>query len=372
MDIPVKPRVLIADDSRIVRATLIKQIEGMFEFREALNGEEAWETLLIDPNIRVVITDLTMPKLDGYGLLQRIRASKIGRIRSLPVVVVSGSDEAAERERARAAGANDLVTKGIGTAQLLSRLDILSKLMTTQQDFERGLRTLAEHASPGLGLLSEEDLRTQVEPIMASAARQKRNFVILDVCIASKVAMTMNETAASMPVAIVDAVGPLLRRTVRQTDYVARTGPARYTLAAGSINFDSARAFAERVCRAIAAADFGQKSNPDITAACGMASLIGEGFDPAVTTLHAMVERAHARACLGLENQITGVIGPQEETVLKEGRRAGHEPSPGTPDLATLLQWIKDGRQPEVLPYIDRLSVELRSLVDLLLQQAQH
>ena len=92
-DIPVKPRVLIADDSRIVRAMLIKHIEGMFEFREALDGEQAWETLLLDQSIRVVITDLTMPKLDGYGLLQRIRTSKIARIRNIPVVVVSGSDE---------------------------------------------------------------------------------------------------------------------------------------------------------------------------------------------------------------------------------------------------------------------------------------
>src|SRR3569833_161370 len=96
-DISVKPRVLIADDSRIVRATLIKHIEGMFEFREALDGEQAWEMLLLDPGIRVVITDLTMPKLDGYGLLRRIRTSKVSRIRDIPVVVVSGSDEEQER-----------------------------------------------------------------------------------------------------------------------------------------------------------------------------------------------------------------------------------------------------------------------------------
>ena len=42
-DISLKPRILIADDSRIVRATLIKHIEGMFEFREALDGEQAEE-----------------------------------------------------------------------------------------------------------------------------------------------------------------------------------------------------------------------------------------------------------------------------------------------------------------------------------------
>ncbi|MGB6056113.1 MAG: response regulator, partial [Burkholderiaceae bacterium] len=127
-ELRVKPRVLIADDSRIVRATLIKHIDGLFEFREAVDGEQAWATLLADSGIRVLITDLMMPKLDGYGLLRRIRACAIDRIRELPVIVISGSDQLEERERARAAGATDLITKGVATAQLLSRLDALARL----------------------------------------------------------------------------------------------------------------------------------------------------------------------------------------------------------------------------------------------------
>ncbi len=171
-----KPRVLIADDSRIVRATLIKHIQGMFEFREALDGEEAWETLLIDPSIRVVITDLTMPKLDGYGLLKRIRSSEITRIRTIPVVVVSGSDEAAERNRAKSAGATDLITKGIGTAQFLSRLEILSKLAHTQKDFERSLEVLVLNApdSPPMALTASSVLEEQAEEMLATAVQPAR------------------------------------------------------------------------------------------------------------------------------------------------------------------------------------------------------
>jgi two-component system cell cycle response regulator len=125
---PIRPRILIADDSRAVRAVLLKRIERKFDFREAVDGEQAWEVLLEDDGIRAVISDLTMPRLDGYGLLRRIRGSELARIRELPVVVVSGSDQAEERERAKAAGANDLITKGIDSAQLLSRLDILTRL----------------------------------------------------------------------------------------------------------------------------------------------------------------------------------------------------------------------------------------------------
>jgi len=125
--VSLKPRVLIADDSRIVRTALIRRIGDGFEFREALDGEQAWEMLLLDPSIRVVITDLTMPKLDGYGLLDRIRNSRVRRIREVPVVVISGSDEQDEHARAKAAGATDLITKGIAAPHLLARLQVLSR-----------------------------------------------------------------------------------------------------------------------------------------------------------------------------------------------------------------------------------------------------
>lgn len=117
----MRPTVLITDDSRLVRATLIKHIEGMFGFREAFDGEDAWEALLVDPAIKVVITDLTMPRLDGYGLLRRIRSSKSSRIRNIPVMVISGSNEQEDRKRAKDAGATDICTNGLPGAPRLPR-----------------------------------------------------------------------------------------------------------------------------------------------------------------------------------------------------------------------------------------------------------
>jgi PleD family two-component response regulator len=246
----------------------------MFEFREALNGEEAWETLLIDPNIRVVITDLTMPKLDGYGLLTRIRSSEISRIRSLPVVVVSGSDEQAERDKAKAAGATDLITKGIGTAQLLSRLELLSKLVNTQREFERSLEILAKNVNsqPALQLTSAATLEAQAEKMLTNALRGRKNFVMLNVMVGLKHS-ELEGQAASPPATVVHAIGQLLQRTIRQTDKVAKTGDAEFTLVTGSIHFDSARNFAQRICRAIANANMVKDDRMSFIASCGMASL---------------------------------------------------------------------------------------------------
>lgn len=383
-EISLKPRILIADDSRIVRATLIKHIEGMFEFREALDGEQAWEMLLIDPSIRVVISDLTMPKLDGYGLLQRIRASKIGRIRNLPVVVVSGSDELAERERAKAAGATDLITKGIGTAQLLSRLDILSKLVSTQNEFERGLEALINSADSAdqLALPSSEEWQIQAEGMRASAVRQNRNFVILNACVGVR-HVGLDGYPVLPPASVVNAIGQLLHRTVRQTDCVARTGEIEFTIATGSIHFNSARQFAERVCRAIAHADLMHESRIALIASCGVVSIAECTAAVAANggELADMRDIARRRALLGLHNGITGVIAADEEVLLKQGDSlpgiavsksggaAGALPVDLSINLATLLQWIKEGREDQVLAHIEKLSIELQPLVDLLLKQ---
>ncbi|QDZ28333.1 response regulator [Noviherbaspirillum sp. UKPF54] len=376
-DISVKPRVLIADDSRIVRASLIKHIEGMFEFREALNGEEAWETLLIDPNIRVVITDLTMPKLDGYGLLQRIRGSKIGRIRDIPVVVVSGSDENAERERAKAAGATDLITKGIGTAQLLSRLDILSKLVATQREFEHSLEALVRHAQvETVDLPSADVLRTQAAVLLANAVKNRKNFVVLNVCVGLR---CLSPEQSVLPAGVVDAIGQLLQRNVRQTDLVARTGEAEFTLATGSINFDAARYFARRVCKAIASADLVHDDRLSLIASCGVVSLSDDAEDTQHRTFDTLAGMAHRRAVLGLNCALTGIVGRTEEEVLLRSRAAVSAavqplvPSAsidaGVPEVPVLVQWIREGRQAEVLPHLDKLPADLRALVELALQQ---
>jgi two-component system cell cycle response regulator len=325
VDISLKPRVLIADDSRIVRATLIKHIQGMFEFREALDGEQAWETLLLDPNIRVLITDLTMPKLDGYGLLQRIRTSKISRIRNMPVVVVSGSDEQQERDRAKAAGATDLITKGIGTAQLLSRLDILSKLVNTQREYEKSLEALVQNnGDPVAQLSSPYSLQTQAEAMLTYAIRHNKNFVLLSMCIGFR--PTGHEVSVgSPPASVINAVGQLLQGTVRQTDSVAKTGEAEFTVATGSINFDSARTFAERLCSAIGSANLVGDGQGDVVASCGLVSLCEQrASEPGVTpTLNALWDIAHRRGVLGLHRGTTGVVATEEETSLRQSAAHG-------------------------------------------------
>lgn len=318
-DISLKPRVLIADDSRIVRATLIKHIQGMFDFCEAVDGEQAWERLLLDQSIRVVITDLTMPKLDGYGLLERIRTSKVSRISNLPVVVVSGSDEQEERERAKSAGATDLITKGIDTAQLLSRLDVLSKLSNTEREYGRGLEALVSKniQEAEVKLPSPYTLQTQAEAMLAYATQHNTNFVLLNVCLRMKRATPLTPSSIEqLPLQVVNAIGQLLQKTIRQSDCVAKTAEMEFTIATGSINLPSALSFGARLCNAISSVTLPLEEGTAVVASCGVVSLC-EYREKAerLPSLNTLWDVAHRRGALGAAQGNSGVVSIHEEAV---------------------------------------------------------
>src|SRR5262245_32404250 len=128
-----KQRVLLVDDSRIVRTTIARLIRKSFDVREEADGEAGWQAISTDPSIVVVFSDIQMPKLDGFGLLERIRTSTDPRVKTIPVIVISGDEEDATKKRARAAGANDFITKTTDGTEILSRIDNLLHLVEAKQ-----------------------------------------------------------------------------------------------------------------------------------------------------------------------------------------------------------------------------------------------
>src|SRR5258708_12741646 len=99
----------------------------------------------------MVLTDLDMPKLTGFGLIGRIRASADARIRELPVVVISGNEEPGSKERAREAGATDFISKSAEATEVLSRLHNVLRLVATSKELQSTKQALDEsstHDSP--------------------------------------------------------------------------------------------------------------------------------------------------------------------------------------------------------------------------------
>jgi len=187
--VSAKARILIADDSRIVRATIAQHIRDGFDVREAADGESAWQAMLLDSSIRVVITDLTMPKVDGFELITRARASKIQRIREMPLIVLSGADEQAECERAASLGATDFVNKGVKAAELISRLEVLIKLSSTREALAENRAALesSRTVDPDTDLLALPFFDRQVDKLISYSRRNLTDVAI--VCIRVELSM---------------------------------------------------------------------------------------------------------------------------------------------------------------------------------------
>lgn len=113
--------ILIVDDSRVMRQALKKTLKQHYTVIEAGDGEQAWEILTTQPQIRAVFTDLSMPKLDGYGLVKRIREHTEAKINALPIIIVTGKeDEKDTLTEAQSQGANDVLLKPFDQERILA------------------------------------------------------------------------------------------------------------------------------------------------------------------------------------------------------------------------------------------------------------
>jgi diguanylate cyclase (GGDEF)-like protein len=245
-------RVLIVDDSRMVRASIIKHIRDRYEFREEGDGEAGWQALMVDPSIHVVISDIGMPRLDGYGLLDRIRNSRVARLRSIPVIIISGDEDDDARERARSLGANDFITKGIGTSELLARLDTLCKLALANQQLEESRTALAEQkpVDTSTGLATASYLDTHGEQELALARRHQGDLSVMVIEIDR-----YTELTARYGTHVVQLIGrklsKILSSRVRREDTVAELASGQFAVLSPNTDLDSCCAFALRMQKAI-------------------------------------------------------------------------------------------------------------------------
>jgi two-component system KDP operon response regulator KdpE len=123
---PQKQRILIADDepqiTRVLRTGLTTR---GYDVRVAADGESALDTFK-DWHPDLVVTDLSMPNLDGIELCRRLRL-----ISQIPIIVLSVRGEERTKVEALDAGADDYVTKPFGIEELLARVRATLRRVST-------------------------------------------------------------------------------------------------------------------------------------------------------------------------------------------------------------------------------------------------
>ncbi len=114
-------KILIVDDSKTSRMFIKMCLEIAIPkvkdgiFYEAENGKEAL-ALLNEKDIELVIMDLNMPLMDGYTLLRWMKDND--KLKTLPVVIITSTNNAAKREELIQLGANHILSKPVSPAKL--------------------------------------------------------------------------------------------------------------------------------------------------------------------------------------------------------------------------------------------------------------
>jgi len=103
-------RVLVVDDSLTVRELQRKiLIDKGYDVVVATDGLEGW-SLLRRNDIELVVTDIDMPRMNGFELVQNIRNN--AQLKELPIVIVSYKEREEDRRRGLELGADRYLTKG--------------------------------------------------------------------------------------------------------------------------------------------------------------------------------------------------------------------------------------------------------------------
>ncbi|MEO8505870.1 MAG: response regulator transcription factor [Acidobacteriota bacterium] len=115
------PRLLVVDDEPAIRQALTSELEtDGYDVTSAVDGAAALALAEEDP-FDLVLTDLAMPRMDGFELIRRLRGLR-GDAASTPIVVLSVRGEEQDKVKALDLGADDFVTKPFALAELRARV----------------------------------------------------------------------------------------------------------------------------------------------------------------------------------------------------------------------------------------------------------
>jgi signal transduction histidine kinase len=186
-----RPVVLVVDDNAGIRERIASLLVELGAVRTAVDGVEAWEVLQREP-VDLVLTDVMMPRLDGPGLVTRIRSDPV--LSTTPVVMLSARAGAEAAAEGLGSGADDYLVKPFTPAELVARcrtnLELARHRSRAAQERARAvllagvshdMQTPLTVIMTGLQLLVEDELsplrRQEIVERTTSRALQLRRLV---------------------------------------------------------------------------------------------------------------------------------------------------------------------------------------------------
>jgi len=131
-----RPRVVLADDNADMREYVRHLLAKRYDVVACPDGREALEEIRRDPP-ELVLTDVMMPKLDGFGLLAEIRRDP--KLSALPVIMLSARSGEEARIEGMVAGADDYLVKPFTARELIARVASQIETAAVRREAQRAV-----------------------------------------------------------------------------------------------------------------------------------------------------------------------------------------------------------------------------------------
>jgi len=343
------PRVLIVDESRIVRAMLIKHIRELYDFREESDGEAAWQVLVLDQSIQLVICSLSLPVLDGDGLLVRVRASKLPRLSQMPILMISGDNDEA-LARAKSHGASDFISRGTGATELLARIDSLLKLAEAKNQLKENLEQNVQN--PESGLFTRKYVELQAVQAMSHAMRHDSEVSAI-VMSFDNIGALREEHGAEVFKQLQQRFTDMLASKIRKEDSLGHFAGSQLVVISPGTPYPACESFGNRLREAIHVANIavhGQRLNLSVSVGVSNSPVDG------VTSAGALIELAGSRLKTAQQMGGNQVISCQMQPLT----------AALVPRIEHAIALIKSGHESEVVPHLSALARQMLPLLKLL------
>jgi diguanylate cyclase (GGDEF)-like protein len=246
-----RARVLVADDSLVIRSVLRKQLEDYgHEVIEAVDGVDALRAVRgLAPDI--VLLDVEMPNLDGHQVLAQLQAD--AATADIPVVFLTGRSSTDDVVEGLRLGAHDYRGKPFEPAELLARVSAALRVKRLQDELKERNADLERLSRTDTltGLPNRRHLQERLVEAAASAVRRNDTMAVLmvDVDHFKRVNDTFGHEAGDR---VLHDVAATLQRACRAEDVVGRWGGEEFLVVAPITTAAGAGVLAERVRAAVA------------------------------------------------------------------------------------------------------------------------
>lgn len=240
-------QVLVVDDSRVIRRAASKILASEFDVIEAEDGDDAWRQIQENKRISVVFSDLGMPNMDGYQLLETVRNAEDQAVANIPIIIITGAEEdEGAKEKAFGLGATDFIGKPFDSVSLKTRA-------SAHINYRRELQSLEQRVATDklTGLLTDKSFLQQGEQALAYAQRHGTDFSVVRLDL-GKFSELFVKYGKGIGEQILVKVTDIIKQGLRREDSAARLGVAKFGLILPCADGNNSALVVKRICQRIA------------------------------------------------------------------------------------------------------------------------